>query len=181
MFKKFLRDKKASTAAYIMELMIAVFMVAYLIPPAIVALTCSTSWVGANATVITLGTTVLGILIIMGVALALMPKELKGKIGMWAKSPIAKFARVGQRHIIRSFTSNKRGSSTVAYIMELAIAIFMVAYLLPPAMVALTASASWTGAPASIVTIGTVVLGILVILGVAMALMPKELKAKMGV
>jgi hypothetical protein len=65
--------------------------------------------------------------------------------------------------------------------MELAIAIFMVAYLLPPAMVALTASASWTGAPASIVTIGTVVLGILVILGVAMALMPKELKAKMGV
>lgn len=173
MFKRFLRDKKASTAAYIMELMIAVFMVAYLIPPAIVALTCSTSWTGANAVVITLGTTVLGILIIMGVALALMPKELKGKIGMWIKSPITAFTKT-------SFARNKKGSSTVAYIMELAIGIFMVAYLLPPAMVALTASASWTGAPASIVTIGTVVLGILVILGIAMALMPKELKTKVG-
>lgn len=173
MFKRFLKDKKASTAAYIMELMIAVFMVAYLIPPAIVSLTCSTSWTGANAVVITLGTTVLGVLIILGVALALMPKELKSKVGLWAKSSITSFGK--------SFARNKRGASTVGYIMELAIAIFMVAYLLPPAMVALTASSSWTGAPASIVTIGTVVLGILVILGIAMALMPKELKSKIGV
>jgi len=66
------------------------------------------------------------------------------------------------------------------YIMELCIAVFMVAYLLPPAMVELTNSTNWTGAPAAVISIATTVLGILIILGVAMALMPKEVKSKVG-
>lgn len=70
------------TITYIVELCIAVFCVAYLLPPAVVALTCSTSWAGAPTAVITIGTTVLAILIVMGVALALMPKELKSRVGI---------------------------------------------------------------------------------------------------
>jgi hypothetical protein len=57
-------------------------MVAYLIPPAIVALANASAWARAPAAVITLGTTVLSILIIMGIAMALMPSELKQRIGL---------------------------------------------------------------------------------------------------
>lgn len=81
MFEKLRRSKAGTTTSYIVELVVAVFIVAYLLPPAIVALTNATAWVGAPPAVITIGTTVLGILIIIGVALALMPKELKGRAG----------------------------------------------------------------------------------------------------
>lgn len=82
MFERLKRNTQGGTAtSYIIELVVAVFLVAYLLPPAIVALTNTTSWIGAPAAIITLGTTVLGILIVLGIALALMPKELKGRAG----------------------------------------------------------------------------------------------------
>lgn len=81
MFERLRRNTKGTTTQYIIELVVSVFIVAYLLPPAMVALTNATVWAGAPTAVITIGTTVLGILIIIGVALALMPKELKGRAG----------------------------------------------------------------------------------------------------
>lgn len=69
-------------AKYIIELCVTVYMVAYLLPPAIVQLANSSNWAGAPAAVITIGTTVLSILIIMGIAMALMPKEMKSYVGL---------------------------------------------------------------------------------------------------
>jgi predicted membrane channel-forming protein YqfA (hemolysin III family) len=65
------------------------------------------------------------------------------------------------------------------YVIELAITVFVAAYLLPQAISAI-AGANVTGWNAAVVTIFTILLPILVIVSVALALMPKELKSKAG-
>jgi hypothetical protein len=66
------------------------------------------------------------------------------------------------------------------YVIELCITVYCVAYLLPGAIATLANSTNWSGAPSAVVTIGTTVLSILIILGIALALMPQELKSRMG-
>lgn len=68
----------------------------------------------------------------------------------------------------------------LAYVIELVVAVFAVAYLVPPALLAL-ANANTTGVNAAVVTILQVLLPILIILGLALALMPKELKQRVGI
>lgn len=68
----------------------------------------------------------------------------------------------------------------VKYVIELCIAVFAVAYLMPQAFVAI-ASANLSGVNTAVATIFTVLLPILVVLGLALALMPSELKSKVGI
>jgi hypothetical protein len=72
-------------------------------------------------------------------------------------------------------------NSIAKYIIELVIAVYITAYLLPPSIVQLANASKWTGAPAAIITIGTTVLSILIIMGIAMVLIPDELKKRVGI
>ena len=77
-----------STMAYIIEMICTFFVTAYLLPPAIVAImqantTGSSTGVGAwNAGVVSIFQVLLPILVIITVALALMPPEIKGRVGL---------------------------------------------------------------------------------------------------
>lgn len=70
-------------------------------------------------------------------------------------------------------------TSPMRYVVELAVTIFLAAYILPPAISAI-AGANVTGWNAAVVTIFQILLPILVIVTVALALMPPELKSKAG-
>lgn len=67
--------------AYVIELVVVVFLVGYLVPPAITAVVdaATTGW---NPAVVTIFQVLLPILIIVAIALALMPQELKSKVGL---------------------------------------------------------------------------------------------------
>lgn len=65
------------------------------------------------------------------------------------------------------------------YGILMAITLVAVAYLIPVGLVAI-ADANLTGVNAAVASIFTVVLPILVILGLALAFMPPELKSKVG-
>ena len=87
--------------------------------------------------------------------------------------------------------------ATMAYILEMICVVFVSAYLLPPAISAImavnsSATGNITGSAASdsvaapvwnagVVTIFQVLLPILVIITLALALMPAEIKDKVGV
>jgi hypothetical protein len=66
---------------YVIELIVTVFITAYLLPPAISAIATSTtiSW---NSAVVTIFQVLLPILVIVSVALVLMPDDLKGRVGL---------------------------------------------------------------------------------------------------
>lgn len=83
-----------SVAGYIIGIVLAIYITAYTLPEAVVALTCSTSWSGAPTAVITLGTTVLSIIVILGIAIKFMPQEIKSKVGLWLPAPIPKISQV---------------------------------------------------------------------------------------
>ena len=70
-----------SIAGMIIGIAIALYVAAYTLPDAFVALTCSTSWAGAPTAVTTLGTTVLAIVVIAGIMIKFMPAEIKSKAG----------------------------------------------------------------------------------------------------
>jgi hypothetical protein len=66
---------------YVIELVVTVFVTAYILPPAITAIynATTTTW---NSAVVTMFNILLPILVIIGIALALMPPELKSKAGL---------------------------------------------------------------------------------------------------
>jgi hypothetical protein len=74
--------------AYIIEMICTVFVTAYLLPPAITAImaanvTGGTGGLGAwNPAIVTIFQVLLPILIIVTIALALMPPEIKSKVGI---------------------------------------------------------------------------------------------------
>lgn len=70
---------------------------------------------------------------------------------------------------------------TAGYIIGVVLALYIAAYTLPEAMVALTNATAWAGAPTAVITLGTTVLAIIVILGIAIRFMPAEIKSKMGI
>lgn len=73
-----------------------------------------------------------------------------------------------------------QGSAVAGTIIAIALALYVAAYTLPEAFVALTCSTSWTGAPTAVTTLGTTVLAIVVITGIMIKFMPKEIKSKAG-
>jgi len=73
---------KGGVAGYIIGVVLALYITAYTLPEAIVALTNATNWSGAPTAVITLGTTVLAIIVILGIAIRFMPSEIKSKVGI---------------------------------------------------------------------------------------------------
>ena len=87
--------------------------------------------------------------------------------------------------------------AVMSYLIEMICVVFIVAYLLPPAITAIMAvntsagvvnitgssQSSSTGAPAwnaGVVSIFQILLPILVIITIALALMPAEIKSKVG-
>ncbi len=82
------KRKMHATMTYIIEMICTVFVTAYLLPPAITAImaantTGGTGGVGAwSAAVVTIFQVLLPILVIITVALALMPPEVKSKVGL---------------------------------------------------------------------------------------------------
>jgi hypothetical protein len=69
--------------------------------------------------------------------------------------------------------------ATMKYVIELALTVFLCAYLLPPAITAIATSTTTSWNPA-VVIIFQVLLPILVIVTIALALMPDELSKKVG-
>lgn len=69
-------------------------------------------------------------------------------------------------------------SSTVNYIVELCISVFVAAYLLPPAIAAIVNATSYGDANPAVITIATVLFPILVVVAIALLLMPDEIKSK---
>lgn len=71
-----------------------------------------------------------------------------------------------------SFTNNRfgmAGMAVVGTIIGLALGAYVVAYTLPSAIVAVTNETLWTGAPDSVKTLGTLVLGIVIIVAAILA------------
>lgn len=65
------------------------------------------------------------------------------------------------------------------YVIELCIVLVVLAYLMPIGLQAI-AEANMTGVNTAVASIFTIVLPILAILGVALGLMPPELKSRIG-
>ena len=65
------------------------------------------------------------------------------------------------------------------YVIELCIVLVVLAYLMPIGLQAI-AEANMTGVNTAVTSIFTIVLPILAILGVALGLMPPELKSRIG-
>ena len=82
------KSQMHGTMAYIIEMICTVFVTAYLLPPAITAImaantTGGTTGVGAwNSAVTTIFQVLLPILVIVTVALALMPPDIKSRVGL---------------------------------------------------------------------------------------------------
>ena len=55
---------------------------AYTLPDALVAMSCSTSYVGAGDAIINIATVVLPILIVFACVLYILPAEIKAKVGL---------------------------------------------------------------------------------------------------
>lgn len=77
------------------------------------------------------------------------------------------------------FVRSETTINPLRYGILMAISLVAVAYLIPVGLQAI-AEANMTGVNSAVASIFTVVLPILVILGLALAFMPPELKAKVG-
>ena len=69
-------------AGYILTIVIALYLVAYTVPPAVATLLNESNWEGVPAYLVTLGGTVTAIVVIFGIMIALMPTNIKQKIGL---------------------------------------------------------------------------------------------------
>lgn len=75
--------------------------------------------------------------------------------------------------------------NVIGWIIGTVLSLYITAYTLPDAMVALTntsggVNSSWYGVPIPVVTLATTVLAIIVILSIAIKFMPKEIKTSVG-
>jgi len=70
------------SAGAIVGLVLAVYVMAYTLPDALVAMSCQTSYSGAGTAVINIATIVAPILIVFGCILYLLPSEIKTKVGL---------------------------------------------------------------------------------------------------
>jgi hypothetical protein len=70
------------------------------------------------------------------------------------------------------------GQKMVEYVIFLTVSAFLTGYLLPPAITAIANATTKTWNPA-VVTIFQVLLPILIIIGLALAFMPEELREKL--
>ncbi len=71
-------------------------------------------------------------------------------------------------------------SATMRWVIELVVVVFVVAYLLPPAITAIM-TAGTTGWNPAVISIFTVLFPILIIVSIALALMPSEIKSRIGI
>jgi len=81
---------------------------------------------------------------------------------------------------------SKAKKGVAGYIIGVVLAIYITAYTVPEAIVALTNTtggnqSQWYGAPTAVVTLATVVLAIIIILGIAIKFMPEEIKKTVGI
>lgn len=84
-FRQFLEDKRASSfgsAGAIIGIVLAVYVMAYTLPDAMVAMACQTSYAGSGDAVINIATVVLPIMIVFACVLILLPSEIKSKVGL---------------------------------------------------------------------------------------------------
>lgn len=86
MFEKFKRDVKAESSwgssGAIIGIVLAVYVMAYTFPDAIVALSNTTAYTGAGTAVINIATIVLPIMILFACVMYLLPPAVKSKVGM---------------------------------------------------------------------------------------------------
>jgi len=80
----FVNDKRAdgSSAGYIIMLVLTLYIMAYTLPDAMVALSNDTAYAGAGTAVINVATIVLPIMVIFAIVLKILPSEIKAKIGL---------------------------------------------------------------------------------------------------
>ena len=85
-FAKFIANQRGAgsfgTAGSIIGIVLAVYIMAYTLPDAIVAMSCSTSYAGAGTAVLNIATIVLPILIVFACVLYILPSEIKTKVGL---------------------------------------------------------------------------------------------------
>ena len=68
--------------AYVLEMVVSIYFIGYLLPAPLANLMNETIWVGANPAVLSIVTILLPMLIVVGLGLALMPEEIKTKVGL---------------------------------------------------------------------------------------------------
>lgn len=93
-------------AGYIFEMAIALIMTGFLVPLGMSYLFNGSSWGTTDAIIVTLGTTVLGIMVVIGLMLRFMPPELKSRVGMWYKPNIPQL-QVKTEHKARKMNQKK--------------------------------------------------------------------------
>jgi hypothetical protein len=63
-------------------MVVAVYFIGYLLPAPLANLMNTTIWVGANPAVLSIVTVLLPMFLVVGLGLALMPEEIKSKVGL---------------------------------------------------------------------------------------------------
>lgn len=85
------------------------------------------------------------------------------------------------RQRIEDFVNDKRADSgSAGYIIMLVLTLYIMAYTLPDAMVALSNATAYSGAGTAVINVATIVLPIMVIFAIVLKILPSEIKAKIG-
>lgn len=154
---KLLRNKKAAiSASVVIGLTVAFLLVAILFPIAMTEIakynsTTATNWQGA---VLTIFTILLPIIFIIGVAIKFMP-------------------RTGASQVVkRDFKRNIKGAISAQVIIMMAVGFLLVAIMAPIAINEI-ANATTTGWGSAVVTIFTILLPIIFIIGIAVRYVPR--------
>jgi hypothetical protein len=75
-------------------------------------------------------------------------------------------------------------SAKLMYVIEMVVAIYFIGYLLPPPLINLLNATTWGNIAVqnpAVYSILTILLPMLIVLGLGLALMPEEIKTKIGI
>ena len=85
------------------------------------------------------------------------------------------------RQRIEDFVNDKRADSgSAGYVIMLVLTLYVMAYTLPDAMVALSNATAYAGAGTAVINVATIVLPIMIIFAIVLKILPSEIKAKIG-
>lgn len=85
------------------------------------------------------------------------------------------------RQKIRDFVDSERADTGAAgYVIMLVLTLYIMAYTLPDALVALSNDTAYAGAGTAVINIATIVLPIMVIFAIVLKILPTEIKTKIG-
>lgn len=72
------------------------------------------------------------------------------------------------------------GGNTAGYVIMLVLTMYVMAYTMPDAFVALTNSTAYGDTPTAVISIVTIVLPIMIVFAIVLKILPAEVKSKIG-